>query len=97
MSGLLKKASSSRFRDPDSFDLDAIPRSEKDKIFEEIDQAIALGKIPISDSTFRFQAAKDDKKLPFLFNIAALILIAVLGSFMYFYFWQCGGDYRQCL
>lgn len=67
------------------FEIESIPQTERDRIYEEIDEAISGGKLVISDETLLFKSRKNDKKLLLIVNCTALFLLISISLALYFY------------
>ncbi len=83
MSGLLERALPIR---DDYLEIESIPPAERDQIFDEINQAIARGKLQITRESFQFSPQKKGWTFPLSVNLAALILTALLGSLLYLFY-----------
>jgi hypothetical protein len=82
MRGLLNRATAIHEQ---IFEIESIPKTERDRIYEEIDEAISGGKLVISDETLLFKSRKNDKKLLLIVNCTALFLMISIGLTLYFY------------
>ncbi|MCK5673541.1 MAG: hypothetical protein KAH95_09200, partial [Spirochaetales bacterium] len=88
MASLLQRAKYKIERLKEEETIQSIPPEERDKIYGEIDNAVASNKLKIKEDTFSFTPVRSDIKLPVLINLGAFILIAGLSIFFYFMFNQ---------
>jgi len=86
MASLLQRARQVQDRLREKTAIDAIPLEEREKIYNEIDQAVSSNKLRIEKNTFSFTPVRSDIKLPVLINLGALVLIVGLSIAFYFLF-----------
>jgi len=86
MASLLQRARQVQDRLKEKTAIDAIPLEEREKIYNEIDQAVSSNKLRIEKNTFSFTPVRSDIKLPVLINLGAFILIVGLSITFYFVF-----------
>ncbi len=88
MASLLQSAKHQKDRQKEEETIESIPIEEREKIYGEIDRAVASNKLKIKEDTFSFTPVRSDIKLPVLINLAAFVLIAGLSITFYFVFNQ---------
>lgn len=88
MASLLERAKQIRDRLREKTEIDTIPETEREKIYDEIDRVVASKRLKIQEDTFSFTPIQSDIKLPVIVNITAFLLIAGLSIFFLVYFKQ---------
>lgn len=88
MASLLQRARQIQDRLKEKTAIEAIPPEEREKIYNEIDQAVSSNKLRIEKNTFSFTPVSSDIKLLVLINLGAFILIVGLSITFYFMFNQ---------
>ncbi len=83
MSGLLEKAIPIHDQ---FYEIESIPLSEREQVFEDIDRAINRGKLKITEDTFQFSPLKKGRKFPILVNLSSLAVLLGIGTFLIIYF-----------
>ncbi len=86
MASLLERAEQLRKLISDREEIDAIPEDERQKIYKEIDYAVAISKPRMREDRFRFKAIKNDLKIPVLINLGTLLILSVISTVLFGYF-----------
>jgi len=83
MSGLLQKAIPVH----DYYaDIDSIPQMERDSIYSEMEKAISTERTAVTDQTFKYISLRNDRILPLILNIVAVLLTVTIGFSLKYYF-----------
>jgi hypothetical protein len=88
LKGLLRIAGEFRERLNEEAEFNAIPVDERERIYRDIEIAVASKKGVIQEESFNFTPVKKDFILPLVINVSIFLLIAALSLFFFSYFKQ---------